>query len=116
MNVMFDLPFWAMILRAALMAGIYFAFSAFVMRSLDEFGVAEAMRAMQSINRVILRSPFLPIFFATSILSAALAAIAVFRWQELSGMWAALGGVTYFIGMFAVTFCETFRSMIGSRQ
>lgn len=103
MDGLFDLALWAMILCAALMAGIYFAFSAFVMRSLDALEVAEAIRAMQSINRVILRSPFLPIFFASSILSAAVAALAVFRWQELSGLWAALGGATYFIGMFVVT-------------
>ena len=43
---------------AGLMAGIYFAFSSFIMRSLDRLGAANAADAMNAINEVILRSWF----------------------------------------------------------
>src|SRR5690606_13121244 len=40
---------------AGLMAGVYFAFSGFIMRSLDQLGAAAATDAMNAINEVILR-------------------------------------------------------------
>lgn len=61
------------------------------------------MGAMQSINRVILRSPFMPLFFATTIASLALAVVAIARWGEPGAAAMAAGGVTYVVGMFLCT-------------
>lgn len=46
-------------IACAVMAGVYFAFSGFVMRSLRALPAVQGMAAMQSINRVILSSSFM---------------------------------------------------------
>lgn len=94
---------WFAAIGAGLMAGVYFAFSAFVMTALARLPAAEGMGAMQSINRVILRSLFMPLFFATTIASLALAVVAVFRWSEPGAVAMLAGGVTYVVGMFLCT-------------
>ena len=49
-------------LSAGVMAGVYFAFSAFVITSLDKLAASSAAAAMNSINRIIVRSAFMPAF------------------------------------------------------
>ncbi len=51
---------------AGLMAGVYFAFSGFIMRCLDQLGASQATDAMNAINEVILRSWFMVLFFDSS--------------------------------------------------
>ena len=63
---------------AGLMAGVYFAFSGFIMRSLDQLGASQAADAMNAINEVILRSWFMVLFFGSTLLYAALAGFAMF--------------------------------------
>ena len=48
------------------LGGVYFAFSFFVMQSLNKIGHIEAIKAMNSINLVILKSPFMILFFFSS--------------------------------------------------
>lgn len=60
-------------LGSGLIAGLFFAFSTFVMQALALRPPAEGMAAMVSINRVILRSLFMPVFFGTALLSIAIA-------------------------------------------
>ena len=52
--------------------GVYFAFSFFVMHSLKKINHLEAIRIMNSINRVILKSPFMPLFFFSSCIAVTL--------------------------------------------
>ena len=94
---------WFAAIGAGLMAGVYFAFSAFVMTALARMPEAEGIGAMQSINRVIVRSLFMPLFFATTIASLALAVVAVWRWGEPGAVAMFAGGVTYVVGMFLCT-------------
>jgi len=90
-------------LGAGLMAGVYFAFSGFVMRSFDQLQAARAADAMNAINAVILRSWFMPLFFASTLLYAALVAVALFD-SSLSGRWLIIAaGLIYVIGMFLCT-------------
>ena len=56
-------------LGSAIIGGLFFAFSAFIMRALAARPPGEGMAAMVSINRVILRSLFMPVFFGTALLS-----------------------------------------------
>jgi uncharacterized membrane protein len=60
---------------AGLMAGVYFAFSGFIMRSLDQLGAVPATDAMNAINEVILRSWFMALFFGSTLLYAVLATV-----------------------------------------
>lgn len=85
------------------MAGVYFTFSSFVMRSLDALKAGQGAAAMQSINKVILESPFMPLFFGTTLISLGLAGWGCLRWGQ-PGAWAmVLGGLVYVVGMFVVT-------------
>ena len=76
MDILVNAALWIAITFVAIMAGVYFPFSAFVMRALDALGAPAGMLAMQSINRIIVQSGFLPIFFASTLLCAGLAIFA----------------------------------------
>ena len=86
-----------------LVAGVFFAFSSFVMPALARIGPVPGVQAMQSINVTVVRSLFLVEFIATTILSAALI---VAPWFIASGMpprLAAVAGVVSVFGSFGVT-------------
>jgi len=100
---LFTLSLTLAAIGAGLMAGVYFAFSGFIMRALDQLGAARAADAMNAINAVILRSWFMALFFGSTLLYAALAAIAVFD-TSLDGrglLFAA--ALIYVAGMFVCT-------------
>jgi uncharacterized membrane protein len=84
-------------------AGLYFAFSAFIMTALDRAGAATGTAAMNSINVVILKSLFMPLFWATTLASLALAVIGLVHWREPGGVMVAAAGLIYVIGMFGIT-------------
>lgn len=88
---------------AWLMAGVYFTFSSFVMRSLATLSAPEGIRAMQAINRVILASTFMPVFFGTSAGALAAAGYVAVASPEVSGTTIASGSVCYLVGMFGCT-------------
>ena len=49
--------------------GVYFAFSFFVMQSLSNTSSTEAIRTMNAINLVILKSPFMFLFIFSSLIA-----------------------------------------------
>ena len=87
----------------ALMAGVYFTFSTFVMRSLGALPGGEGIAAMRSINRVILSSGFMPLFWGTTLAALALVGWGAMQWGEPGMGLVALGGLLYLVGMFGVT-------------
>ena len=87
----------------AMMGGVYFAFSSFVMGSLQTLPNAEGIAAMQSINRVILSSAFMPLFWATSLAALALAAWGGTHWNNPGSKLLVTGGLIYVVGMFVCT-------------
>lgn len=90
-------------LGAGLMAGVYFAFSTFIMQSLNQLGAAQAADAMNSINKVILNSWFMYVFFGSSLLYAG-ASIYALLIDDLPGRWFLFGvGALYVVGMFLCT-------------
>jgi uncharacterized membrane protein len=93
---------FAAALGAALMAGLFFAFSAFVMDALGRLPPAQGIAAMQSINVVVLNPLFLTIFVGTAALGAVVAIAALLGW---SGGAIALvaGALLYGVGTFGVT-------------
>ncbi len=94
---------WFCALGCGLLAGLYFAFSVFIMTALDRLGPAAGAAAMNAINTTILRSLFMPVFMLTSLASLALAVIGVIHWEQ-PGAWLLItGGLVYFVGMFGVT-------------
>ncbi|AKH44051.1 putative membrane protein [Altererythrobacter atlanticus] len=103
MQIVLGAILWFAVLAVGIMAGVYFTFSTFLMQSLDRLDRPAGMVAMQTINRVILVSPFLPLFFVSSLACAALVVAGVVYWN-LPGSWQmAAGGAAYVLGMFVVT-------------
>ena len=94
---------WFSAVSCGLLAGIYFAFSTFVMQALASIDRAAGVAAMNAINRVIQQSAFMPLFLGSSLACLALAIIAVMRWNAPGSGAMLAGGLIYFIGMFVVT-------------
>jgi uncharacterized membrane protein len=90
---------WFSALGCGVMAGVYFAFSGFVMTALDRLGPGAALAAMNAINRTILRSAFMPLFLATSASALALAVMAPFHWGEAETWPMLAGALIYMLGM-----------------
>ena len=57
------------IISFGFIGGVYFAFSFFVMQSLNKISHREAILTMNSINSVILKSPFMLLFFFSSFIA-----------------------------------------------
>ena len=94
---------WFAAISVGLMAGVYFTFSVFVMQSLDALERPAGMIAMQSINRIILKSAFLPLFFTSSLACLFLAVFGAMQWGA-PGAWQMMtGGALYLVGMLVVT-------------
>lgn len=94
---------WFSVIGCGMMAGLYFAFSAFIMGALERIPQAHGVSAMQSINAVILKSWFMPLFWGTTFACLALVVIAALRWGEAGATAMAIGGVIYVVGMFGCT-------------
>lgn len=88
---------------SGLIAGVFFAFSSFVMRALSRLESPQGLRAMQSINVAVLNPVFLGTFVGTAALSAAVAAVAFTRLAEPESRWSVAGALAYLLGAFAVT-------------
>ena len=94
---------WAAALSSGLMAGVYFAFSGFIMKAFDKIETAQSVAAMNAINEVILRSWFMPVFFGSSIISFLLVVVAFVYWGEAGAGPALIAGMIYVAGMFVCT-------------
>ena len=90
-------------LASALMAGVFFAFSSFVMPALGRIQPAEAIRAMQQINIDVFHWSFVVAFFGTPTACVALAAMAIWHWHDPGALYRVAGAVVYLVGSLLVT-------------
>jgi uncharacterized membrane protein len=86
-----------------LVAGVFFAFSGFVMAGLDRLPAGHGVAAMQAINRTALRPPLMIAIFATAALCVGLAIWAVSAWGDRRAGLTLAGCVLYLIGAVGVT-------------
>jgi len=94
---------WFSAIGCGLMAGIYFAFSTFIMAAFGRLGQAAGIAAMNAINVDIVRSLFMPLFLGTTVAGAALVVMGTLRVSEPGAVSMIAGGGLYVIGMFVVT-------------
>ena len=94
---------WFSALGCGLMAGVYFAFSTFIMSALGRLDQATGIAAMNAVNVDILRSLSMPLFLGTTVAGAALVVMGVLRPGGPGAMSMIAGGGLYVIGMFVVT-------------
>lgn len=92
-----------LILMTGLMAGIYFSFSVFIMKSFAELPALQAAQAMNKINDVIINTVFLPVFFGSTLWFAGLIVWSIADWQGSSSILTIVAAVIYILGMFLVT-------------
>ena len=90
-------------LGSGLIAGVFFAFSTFVMTALARRPPAEGMAAMQTINVTVLNPWFLSVFVGTAGTCLFVVIFSALRWQEPGAVWGLLGGLLYIVGTFGVT-------------
>ncbi|MGH2919278.1 MAG: DUF1772 domain-containing protein [Solirubrobacteraceae bacterium] len=97
---------WAMLASAlgcGLAAGVFFAFSAFVMPALDRLPAAQSIAAMQSINKVAVTPAFMIALFGTALACVGLGIWAVLALDQRPAEWVLAGAALYLLGTIAVT-------------
>jgi len=90
-------------LGAALVGGIFFAFSTFVMAALGRLPSEQGIAAMRSINLTVLNPWFFAAFFGTALGAAALALVGIFDWGAPGSAYLLAGGLLYLLGSILVT-------------
>ncbi len=90
-------------LGSGLIAGVFLAFSSFVMRALGQMPAPGGIEAMQRINRTVLTPLFLGPFFGTALVGLGLAVDALWQWSQPGAGLLLLGAVLYVAGTFGVT-------------
>lgn len=82
-------------LGCGVVGGVFFAFSAFVMRALGRLPAAKGIAAMQSINTAAPTPLFMAALFGTGLACITLAVAAVFRMDEPDAAYHLAGAVLY---------------------
>ncbi len=90
-------------LGCGLVAGVFFAFSTFVMKALARLPSGEGMAAMQSINVTVLNPWFMGAFFGTGVACIVALISALMRWHEPGAVYLFAGSVLYLVGTLLVT-------------
>jgi len=90
-------------LGCGLIAGVFFAFSAFVIKGLSRLPPGQGIGGMQSINIAAITPVFMIALFGTAALCAAVAVLAVSRWQRPGAAYLLTGGLLYIFGTILVT-------------
>ena len=91
------------LLGSAVIGGVFFAFSSFLMKALSRAPSNEGIAAMQSINVVVLNRSFLGVFIGSSIISVLVAGLAVTGGSTPSAPFIVAGAFSYLVGTFLVT-------------
>lgn len=103
MNVFVHALAVAAILGSAMIGGVFFAFSSFIMKALSRVPSSKGIAAMQSINVVVLNPSFLGTFLGTALISVLLAVLAVMDLGTAAAPWFLAGALLYLVGTFLVT-------------
>jgi uncharacterized membrane protein len=90
-------------LGCALIAGVFFAFSTFVMKALARLPAREGIAAMQSINVVVLNPWFLGAFLGTAAVCVLAMILSLARWHDASTIYFVAGSLLYLVGTLFVT-------------
>jgi uncharacterized membrane protein len=90
-------------LGCGLLAGVFFAFSAFVMPALRRLPASQGIAAMQSINKLAVTPALMTALFGTALACAGLAVWAVVAWGQRPAPWMLAGSALYLAGVIVVT-------------
>ncbi len=90
-------------LGSALVAGVFFAFSTFIMKALGRLQPEQGIGAMQAINVTVLNPWFFTVFFGTGAGCIFLAIFALLNWSGPAATPLAVGSMLYIVGSILVT-------------
>ena len=100
-------PMFALKLFAALgcglIAGVFFAFSSFVMNALARLQPPQGIAAMQSINLTVINPLFMTAFLGTGAACMFLAVSSLTRWHQPGAAYLLVGSLLYLVGTVLVT-------------
>ncbi len=90
-------------LGCGLVAGVFFAFSTFVMSALARLQPAHGIAAMQSINITAINPLFMTALFGTAGACIVLAISSLSKWHQPGAAYLLLGSLLYLVGTVLVT-------------
>lgn len=90
-------------LGCGLIAGVFFAFSTFVMAALAQRPSAEGIAAMQAISITVINPWFMTAFLGTGAACLFLTATSLLKWHKPLAPYLLVGSLLYLIGSFGVT-------------
>ncbi|MER6674373.1 anthrone oxygenase family protein [Streptomyces sp. NPDC000983] len=104
---MIDGPYFVLtvlgVLGTGVVAGVFCAFSTFVMRGLAALPPAQGVAAMQAVNVAALAPAFMIAFMGTALLCAVLAVVTFVLWPDEGAVELLLGSALHLFGSFGVT-------------
>ena len=86
-----------------LVAGVFFAFSAFVMQGLRRAPESVAASAMRGINETAVTPPFMLAFLGTTLLCVALVVVGGLQFDDARARLGVAGGALYVVGVLGTT-------------
>lgn len=90
-------------LGGGLIAGVFFAFSSFVMKALARLPPHEGIAAMQSINVTVINPLFMIAFMGTAAACVLLTISSLLRWHDPGAAYLLVGSILYLGGTLLVT-------------
>jgi uncharacterized membrane protein len=84
-------------------AGVFFAFSTFVMQGLARLAPSEGINAMNAINTTAVTPIFMTLLFGTGVLCAVAVIAALWPWNPANSFAVMSGGVIYISGAIITT-------------
>jgi uncharacterized membrane protein len=90
-------------LGCGLIAGVFFAFSTFVMSALARLQPPQGIVAMQFINIMVINPLFMTAFLGTAVACILLAIFSLLKWTQPGTAYLLIGSLLYLVGTFGVT-------------
>ncbi|MBN3905217.1 MAG: DUF1772 domain-containing protein [Nostoc sp. NMS1] len=90
-------------LGCGLIAGVFFAFSTFVMNALARLKPPQGIAAMQSINITVINPFFMAAFLGTAAACIFLLISSLLKWHQPGAAYLLLGSLLYLVGTLGVT-------------
>jgi uncharacterized membrane protein len=88
---------------SAIVGGIFYGFSSFVMKALGRIAPEQGVAAMNSLIVAVINPSFMLPFMGTAVLSLVLAAGSYLWWDQLSGKLVLAAALLYLVGAFGLT-------------
>ncbi|MBX5160987.1 DUF1772 domain-containing protein [Rhizobium sp. NZLR10] len=103
MQIVLILSLVAAAIGSGLVAGIFFAFSTFIMTAFSRIPTEQGIAAMNAINVTIVRSPFMALFVPTAILCIVISVLALIDWRGGASTLMLAGAALYLLASFLST-------------